>query len=169
MTVRPALTPATTRVRPPRRSTKVTDTLSTEDVFQTLTNLKTIICQQRHRSAAYSSRASGTGRGLSDRFIQQSLASAEHGIGVRCLPGLRRGGQYVIGCCLLCKVLTQLSVKGWTEQQMNRELNDGESPAVSSKRRTLEDLFRPPLDLMIRGTLESVTLVFIVDMKIIYI
>jgi hypothetical protein len=41
----------------------------------------------------------------------------------------------------------------WHEQQMVRESN-GSSSATATKRRTLEDLFRPPLDLICRGTLE---------------
>ncbi|CAG2169931.1 unnamed protein product [Oppiella nova] len=41
----------------------------------------------------------------------------------------------------------------WHEQQMETETNPSNS-ASATKRRTLEDLFRPPLDLICRGTLE---------------
>lgn len=44
-------------------------------------------------------------------------------------------------------------------------LNEGNSSANTSKRRTLEDLFRPPLDLICRGTLEIVSVNFILFIK----
>ncbi|CAG2104107.1 unnamed protein product [Medioppia subpectinata] len=42
----------------------------------------------------------------------------------------------------------------WHEQQMETDANNPSNSSTDNKRRTLEDLFRPPLDLMFRGTLD---------------
>ena len=50
--------------------------------------------------------------------------------------------------------------KGWQAEQMQAGSSNGESSqdqATISKKQTLEDLYRPPLDIMYRGSLEAVS------------
>lgn len=55
-------------------------------------------------------------------------------------------------------------LKGWQEQQADEEFSD-ETPSTSSNQnrpRSFEDLFRPPTDLMFRGTFDMVNSFFFV-------
>lgn len=59
----------------------------------------------------------------------------------------------------LFKPLFNFNFTGWQEQLQSASLN-GESSldqSTISKKQTLEDLYRPPLDIMFRGSLESVS------------